>query len=140
MPVLRNVEADESAIGTARDDHRKLFREADDGLEDRRARTDGCPSGCEIRLSADRRLTLAVISKPAGLQNRGIADFASRGFELAESRGSGKVCNIETLFADEGFLDQPVLGDLQCRRARRDGDMTRQKNSRCGGHVLELIG
>src|SRR5215207_3754528 len=140
MPVLRHIEADESAIGATRDDHRKLFREANQGLQDRWACADSCPSGSESRLFVNRRLTLSIISEPAGFQNAWIADVARRGLELGESRGWSKICDVETLVADEGFLGQPVLGDLQYRGTRRDSDMARQENSRRGGHVLELIG
>src|SRR5215211_7926463 len=102
MPVLRHVEADDSAIGAARDNHRKLFREANEGLQDGRARTDGGPSGSESRLFMDRRLSLAIITEAAGLQNAGIADITSRCFELGATCGRNKICDVHTLIPDEG--------------------------------------
>ena len=88
----------------------------------------------------DARLALAGIAEAAGLQDRGDTGFSECAVQITRPVDGGERRGGEAEVAQETFLGQPVLGDLQRAPARADLAGGAQPVERAGGDVLEFVG
>ena len=138
--VLGHLEAFDFAVVAARGDHRHLALERDEAFQDARHAAQRPPRRVGVGSTHDLGLALAVVAERARLQHRRQADFGEAVGELGGTvhRRVGRGGDAE--LADEILLDQPVLGQFQHLRVRRDLLALAEERRGLGRDVLEFIG
>src|SRR5271166_440554 len=137
--VLAEVVGDDRAFEAARGDDRRLALKGNKALEDHRRPAERSMHRRDVGAFADERLALAVIAEASRLEDRGAAELGHRAGERACVLDPGEARGRQLKVAQEGLLDQPVLGQRERPGPGPDRDPPGEKFDGCGRDVLEFI-
>ena len=140
VDVFARIKASHIAAYATCGDHRHLVAEVDETLQNRGRIRHVLHRLRGIAVVTQAHLTLAVIAKAAGFQNRRSANVAHSAAQILGAVDLGVWRGFQTQIGQEILFSDAVLADTQRLAAWSDGAVGFQYIQRGCGNVFKLIG
>ncbi len=127
------------SVAAARRDSGYFPPKRDESFEDQRSPAERGPRRLGVRRRPQHRLTLAVVAVAPRLQHGGQADRGDRPIEIGARVDGGERRRRDAEALKIGFLDEPILRDLERPRRREHRHALRQPARRLDRHILEFV-